>query len=161
MPSTMNCPGCHKPLRLRDGLAGRTIKCPRCGHVIAIAAKESVMLEEVSCTDAITSEPPHPAPRKAILTTCGEEDDFPRTHYKPCPRCGEEDAKRVLWTPWGSFLGPVLFTHVRCPGCGYAYNGKSGRSNLVPALVFVTVPLLLILTILGVLVWYIHSLGHL
>lgn len=186
MSSTMNCPGCQKPLRLRDDMAGKTIKCPRCGKVIPIPADESVILEEVSAADAITVEPPPTGARETAITTrpcpeCGkpvavsarrcrlcktsliddEDDETPRTPYKPCPRCGEDGAKRVLWTAWGSFYGPALFTHVRCPGCGYAYNGKSGRSNLVPALILVAVPLLLILTILGVLFWYIRSLGHL
>src|SRR5260370_159857 len=56
--------------------------------------------------------------------------------YKPCPRCGAGGATRVTWTPWGSFYGPALLTHVRCPGCGYAYNGRTGRSNVVGVIFF-------------------------
>lgn len=185
MSSTMTCPGCQKPLRLREDLAGKTIRCPRCRKIITVPAEEAVMLEEVSSADAITAEPPSTRTSKTTNKTrkcpeCGEfvaatarrcracnailidddDDDLPRAQYKPCPRCGEEGAKRVLWTPWGSFYGPALFTHVRCPGCGYAYNGKSGRSNLIPAVILVAVPLFLILTILGVLFWYIRYLGR-
>jgi predicted RNA-binding Zn-ribbon protein involved in translation (DUF1610 family) len=80
-----------------------------------------------------------------------EEEDRPRRRvrdYKPCPRCGSGGATRVTWTPWGSFYGPALFTHVRCPKCGYAYNGRTGRSNIVAAIFFVTIPLLLICAII-------------
>ena len=73
--------------------------------------------------------------------------------YAPCPRCGTGGATRVTWTPWGSFYGPALLTHVRCPKCGCAYNGRTGGSNLVPAIFFVLIPLLLIAVIIfGLLV---------
>jgi hypothetical protein len=73
--------------------------------------------------------------------------------YKPCPRCGSGGATRVTWTPWGSFYGPAMLTHVRCPKCGYAYNGRTGRSNLIAAIFFVLIPLILILAIIfGLLV---------
>jgi predicted nucleic-acid-binding Zn-ribbon protein len=49
--------------------------------------------------------------------------------YKPCPKCGGTQAQPVGFTWWGGVLGPKLFTHVKCAGCGMAYNGKTGRSN--------------------------------
>ena len=55
----------------------------------------------------------------------------------------------MLFTPWGSFYGPALFNHVRCPECRYAYNGRTGRSNLIPAIIFVTIPALIIAGLLG------------
>src|SRR5262245_34755307 len=82
-----------------------------------------------------------------------EEDDDRRRpgkkKYEPCPRCGEEDAKKVTWTWWGSFYGPAMFNHVRCLGCGHCYNGRTGGSNAIPATIFFVVPLLLILAIIG------------
>jgi predicted Zn finger-like uncharacterized protein len=189
MATTLSCPGCQTPLRLREDLAGKKIKCPRCGQVITVPAEEIVMLEAVD-DEKITSEPPtlktsskktatRPCPEcgEAIAWTArtcrycharlDEEDDeeeedrvVKRSKYKPCPRCGEVGAKRVVWTPWGSFYGPALLSHVRCPECGYAYNGKSGRSNLIPAIIFVSIPLLGILAILVGLVWYIHHQGY-
>ena len=66
-----------------------------------------------------------------------EEDDAPRgPDYAPCPQCGARGAKRILWTFWGSFYGPALMSHVRCPECRTAYNGKSGKSNGVKILIF-------------------------
>jgi predicted Zn finger-like uncharacterized protein len=190
MPTKMSCPGCQTPLRLRDELAGKKIKCPRCGKVIDVPEEEVVTLEEVA-DDAITSEPssPNQAKKKSAATRpcpeCGEpvaltatrcrhckvtlDDDYDeeeedrgprRSKYKPCPDCGASGAKRVLWTFWGSFYGPALFTHVRCPECGYTYNGKTGGSNLIPAIIFVAVPLFILFGILAAVVWFIHRQGY-
>ncbi len=163
MPDKMNCPGCQTSLRLRADLAGKKIKCPRCAQVIVVPAEEIAVLEEVP-DEAITSEPPKSKKgRKATArqeTDSDEEIAAKPSKYKPCPRCGEEGAKRVKWTPWGSFYGPALLTHVRCLECGYAYNGKTGGSNLIFAIIFVTIPMLVILGILGALAWYIHHQGY-
>lgn len=182
MTTTMSCPGCQTPLRLRDDMAGKKIKCPRCGSVVTVPEEEAVVVEVVSAAEQITAELPAPKANTAIITRpcpqCGEpvartartcrhcqvpldEDDegrlAKRSPYKPCPRCGGHGAERVIWTPWGSFYGPALFTHVRCPECSYGYNGKSGRSNLVPAIFFVTIPLLLILAIVGLVIWAVYA----
>ncbi len=90
-----------------------------------------------------------------------EEDREDGPHFKRCPACGGRRADRVKWTAWGSFYGPALFTHVRCRKCGYAYNGRTGRSNLLPAIVFVTIPVLGILAILGAIFWILRARGHL
>lgn len=169
MATTMNCPGCRRPLRLREDMAGRTIKCPRCAQIIAIPSTAAVC----PTAEEIAAETTASSTRKKEIATrlcpeCGQPLAAPASkcssckapQYKPCPRCGEEGAKRVTWTAWGSFYGPALFTHVRCPVCGYAYNGKSGRSNLVPAILFVAVPLLLILAIFSVVGWLIYHRGR-
>ena len=172
MPTTMNCPGCKTPLRLRDDMAGRTIRCPRCAQSIAIPSEGTMIVGKASAADAIAAESLTSQPREKDNTTlfcpeCGAVLDVAARScrsckaplYKPCPRCGEEGATRMAWTPWGSYYGPALFAHVRCPVCGYAYNGRSGRSNLLPAVIFIAIPLLLILAILGVLGWIIYHRG--
>jgi hypothetical protein len=88
-----------------------------------------------------------------------DRDEGPR--FKPCPHCGSRRAERVKWTAWGSFYGPALFTHVRCRKCGTTYNGRTGRSNLLAAIVFVTVPLLGILAILAAIFWILRARGRL
>jgi len=50
-----------------------------------------------------------------------------------------------------------MFTHVRCVNCGAAYNGRTGRSNLIPAIIFVMVPLALIFVVLCILGWVVWS----
>jgi hypothetical protein len=100
-----------------------------------------------------------PAGRKPQPEPAEEPEDYERRprrrkiDYKPCPRCGTGGATRVTWTPWGSFYGPALLTHVRCPGCGYAYNGRSGRSNVVGVVFFTMIPLLLLVGI-NVGLWF-------
>lgn len=49
--------------------------------------------------------------------------------YVPCPRCRRPDPQKVNFTWWGGMLGPRMLTHVKCNGCGLAYNGKTGESN--------------------------------
>src|SRR5262249_458952 len=56
--------------------------------------------------------------------------------------------------------GPAMFTHVRCRDCGYCYNGKTGGSNLIPAVIFVAVPLIGILGILGGLAYVVFLRGY-
>jgi predicted RNA-binding Zn-ribbon protein involved in translation (DUF1610 family) len=171
MPLTVTCPGCNSPLRVREEYAGKKLKCPRCSGIVEVpngeAAPETV--EPLPVEEVLPA--PRPGKRQAEpVTAIGEgaparrpgghgrhddtdepEGERPRRRgkdYKPCPRCGSGGATRVTWTPWGSFYGPALLTHVRCPKCGYAYNGRTGRSNTVAAVFFVLIPLILILGII-------------
>ena len=49
--------------------------------------------------------------------------------YASCPKCNAGGAERMSFTWWGGVIGPKVLTHVKCPGCGHAYNGKTGRDN--------------------------------
>ena len=91
-----------------------------------------------------------------------DDDDERRPRWKPCPRCGCTRAKQVKFTFWGSFYGPALLSHVRCRDCGYAYNGRTGKSNFWPAFFFVLIPAALLAAIIGGFVfwiWYVISGG--
>jgi hypothetical protein len=88
-----------------------------------------------------------------------EERVVKKSKFKRCPRCEAPNPKKVKWTAWGSFYGPAMFSHVQCQECGYCYNGKTGGSNLIPAIIFVTVPLLGILGIIGAIFYVIFSRG--
>jgi DNA-directed RNA polymerase subunit RPC12/RpoP len=169
MTLAVTCSACGTQVRLPDAKEGGQIHCPHCEAAIAVLPEEPVVVEAVE--EAVRVGRPAPGERRpcphcgrAILVAAqkcphcrawleeDEDHDVGGPTYKPCPRCGSRGARRVTWTAWGSFYGPVLFTHVRCPRCGYKYNGKTGRSNLVPAIFFVAIPLLLILAICGGLV---------
>ena len=57
------------------------------------------------------------------------------TQYVQCPRCGGAGEK-VGFTWWGGVLGPKILTHVKCTGCGYKYNGKSGKDNTTGIVIY-------------------------
>src|SRR5262249_31814966 len=63
------------------------------------------------------------------------------------PRGAAPDRDWVPGRVGGSFAGPALFNPARGGECGYAYNGLSGKSNLPPAILFITIPLVLIVGI--------------
>lgn len=58
------------------------------------------------------------------------------SQYAPCPKCNASGAERISFTWWGGLIGPRILTHVKCPGCGYSYNGKTGRDNTVGIVIY-------------------------
>ena len=140
MATSAICPECQTTLRVRPELAGKKVKCPKCGKLVQVPGEEELAVVTAAEEEELEEEEAEPAERK-------------KSKYKACPRCGAVGARKVKWTFWGSFYGPAMFTHVRCPECDYAYNGRTGRSNLIPAIIFVTVPLVGILGIMASLVF--------
>src|SRR5262249_18976669 len=135
VPATAIEEGQPKPKsRPKPARDSETIACPECGKKIPADAQRCRFC-------------------KAWLEDEDGGDDRPCTRYKPCPKCGERDPKEVTWTAWGSFYGPRMFHHVRCRECGYAYNGRTGRSNIGAIIVFITVPLVLLIGLL-VLIYF-------
>jgi DNA-directed RNA polymerase subunit RPC12/RpoP len=166
MPIQVACVGCGAQLRVRDEYLGKAIKCPQCGQVLrpelppetAAEAAEQVPVVQVA-DDGITEERPRSRRRRDDeddeSESEGEHERRPRrkSGYVRCPSCGAKRPQRVIWTFWGSFYGPALLNHVRCTECGTKYNGRTGGSNLIPAIIFVLVPLILIFVVLGALGW--------
>jgi LSD1 subclass zinc finger protein len=172
----VHCPQCQNPLRLREEYGGKNVRCPKCqqvfraprvpatgeGQPAPASGRPQAARPTVSCPACGAANPPEAQRCQACQQPLGEEAPptrRPRKRspgaYKPCPRCGARGARRVTWTFWGSFYGPALFCHVRCPECGYAYNGRTGRSNLLPAIVFVTIPAILLVALVGFIIWII------
>jgi len=71
--------------------------------------------------------------------------------YAPCPKCGGTEAQKVSYTWWGGALGPAIFHHVKCTRCNTTYNGKSGKSNVTPIIIY-TVVILVVCLILYMIV---------
>ena len=145
MAETFVCPKCDGPIPAPAGRVSAEIVCPKCEELVSVAAGRPG-------TEAVMGGMPSAGEAAHRLASHELDEDAPllkRRTFKPCPRCGAEGAKRVLFTPWGSFYGPALFNHVRCPECRYAYNGRSGGSNLIPAVLFVAIPLILMAAIIG------------
>ena len=190
MALSVTCPGCKATLRVKEELAGKKVKCPRCEAAVPISAAapvEAVVVEEEpdrpaarartkacpECGKQVAAEarkcrwcktwledkaePPDEAGPEQDDEERDDEDDRRRPRWKPCPECGASGARRVKKTIWGSVYGPALFSHVRCPECGYAYNGKTGRSNLVPAVVCLSLAVLLIVGLFGVAAYILYT----
>jgi transposase-like protein len=116
------------------GVATKMQPCPSCGKRIPVDARKCRYCKQwVEDEEVVQDE------------NAAEDQDSP---YVNCPRCRAKKPRKVLWTMWGSFYGPAMFSHVRCRKCGYAYNGRTGSSNLPWAILFVAVPAFLIILIL-------------
>jgi hypothetical protein len=154
MVQTVNCPGCKGTFRVRPEQAGKRMKCPKCGGPIQVPAAAGEEWEFVEDDAAEPAQEGGKARRRAAEKPA---EEAPRTkgkkQYEPCPRCDTPDPKKVKFTWWGSAYGPAMFSHVRCRECGYAYNGRTGRSNLIPIILFVTLPALLIVAIVIVTIF--------
>ena len=50
----------------------------------------------------------------------------------------------MKFTWWGGVIGPRILTHVKCRGCGHAYNGKTGRENTTGIVIYSAVVAILV-----------------
>jgi hypothetical protein len=184
MPIQLCCPECNKPLKVKDELAGKKVKCPGCGKPVPVPVPD----EEPEPVVEEVQEAPAPKPAKAAVTAkakapptveAADDDDQPEEErapkgkagkkakggqqWVPCPNCGAEGARRVKYTFWGSVYGPRLFSHVRCQECRTTYNGKTGGSNIIPAIIglfiqaMAGIVILLLLVFIGWGIWQIVS----
>lgn len=176
MKLEVQCPACKKEFRFTDRSDVKTVPCPHCGDEVSKDLGTLVADEAVQTTrpksQLETGERMQRCPNcgKAISVKARkckycrawleEDEEESYTEYVPCPRCGARRSERVVFTFWGSFYGPALLTHVKCPKCYYKYNGKTGRSNLIPAIIFVLVPLFLILAVIVGLGFFVFSLSR-
>jgi hypothetical protein len=94
-----------------------------------------------------TGYPPQNYPPQAAWQAAGAG----MGEYMPCPRCSRPDPEKVNFTWWGGMIGPRLLKHVKCGGCGLAYNGKSGQSNTTNIVIY-SVVLGVIALVIGLLV---------
>jgi ribosomal protein S27E len=147
----LSCPSCGKNLSVRDEYAGQTMLCPGCSGQLTVPSGANPP-DVVQPKPRREAEEPRRRPRRRR-----DDEDYRDTGFVPCPKCAGRRAERVLFTFWGSFYMPALLTHVRCPDCGATYNGKTGGSNLGWAIGCFTVPLIIILAILGGLAFVIFS----
>ena len=76
MSMTLRCPGCSNTLRVKDSVAGRQVKCPRCGQVMLIPGVAKQAPGQVQ--EAATAPVP-----------TASESDAGAEQRRPCPLCGE------------------------------------------------------------------------
>ncbi|MBL8792266.1 MAG: hypothetical protein JNM56_00020 [Planctomycetia bacterium] len=109
MPAIVDCPSCHRKLRVPDDLLGRNVKGPTCSTTFqANAAAEPTVSTPAPTTPAPTTPapppppPPLPAPPGPSLGSsshqrcayCGE--DMPGDAER-CPHCGEMQGEDRPW----------------------------------------------------------------
>jgi len=158
MPIDCKCAACGAGFRAKDEQAGKQLKCPKCAGAVAVPAPSAPAEDNPFAFDELdrprpkAQAPPPPPVEKPAPVEKPKLAKTPGT-CAPCPHCGAQDAKKVKWTWWGSWYGPALFHSVRCLECGGGFNGKTGGTNLVPMLLFVTIPAVLIVVVL-VVIWF-------
>jgi hypothetical protein len=79
-------------------------------------------------------------------------------NYANCPNCGGSNAAKVSFTWWGGALGPALLTHVKCPDCKTAYNGKTGQSNTTAIIIYQVIAFAIVVAIF--IAWVTFSTVH-
>ncbi len=104
MPINFSCPNCHKPLRVKDELAGKKGPCPHCKQLVTVprpSAAQATPLPKPAAAPKVTAPdgpPPAPAPappadveaEAAALFSEGEARvEAPQFIDFPCPYCDE------------------------------------------------------------------------
>ncbi len=69
------------------------------------------------------------------------------TNENGCPKCGSKILTKVRYTWWGGILGPRLMHHTKCETCGYRFNGKTGKSNTTPIIIYTVATFVIILVV--------------
>ena len=168
----ITCRHCSRAIRAADEYAGKKIRCPGCKEVLALPG--GAPATAVQPPPVVKAAPPPPPKRRPVdedddmIPVAAEvaEDDDEEERRPPkrrkrrsrnrkgdwadCPHCDAPGrASRVGFTWWGGALGPWIFSHVRCHECGTCYNGRTGKSNDMPILIYTLVSVFFSLLILG------------
>ena len=78
---------------------------------------------------------------------------MPNPYGLSCPRCQGVNVHKPTFTWWGGILGPKLFNHAVCNGCGFGFNAKTGKSNTNNIIIYYAVifGIFIVLSIIGAL----------
>ena len=125
------CPHCDQHLVVGKVGAGATIPCPTYNQQIVVPVEPAVVL------------PP-------LLPIKIPSNSLPPFASFPCPQCRRTNVRKVGFTLWGGFLGPIMFNHIECQGCGTTYNGKTGKSNAAAIAVYVAVSIVVVLILYAI-----------
>jgi hypothetical protein len=76
---------------------------------------------------------------------------MPNPYGLACPRCQGVNVHKPTFTWWGGILGPKLFNHAVCNGCGFGFNAKTGKSNTNNIILYygVIIGIFVVLSIIG------------
>ena len=124
MSETLDCPSCHRPLRVPDDLVGRAVRCPSCNHTFTApdAGEERSELDE-----------PAPVVQAAPPALSGYADEF--AYPRPRPKPGKVLAVAIM-TLAGGIVATLIGT-AYAASCfllvwpGTYYSLVSGILNIV------------------------------
>jgi predicted Zn finger-like uncharacterized protein len=142
MPIRITCPACSAALNLKDELAGRAVKCPRCGGTIPATATKApppAPAFEVVEDDA----PPAPAPKPkvrsrpapVIVVDDDDEDEAPRPskrREKPARSKRNERIVAGMVAYWILGTAACAWLTLRDPDSGTNSDGKSASAKGQP-----------------------------
>ena len=145
MPITAKCDSCNAQFKVKDAMAGKKVKCPKCQQPFQIpkpnaAPKPSVAKTQQQSAPAAADEyslaPPVPAaPRHNPMLDLLEKAGVESTPRGPvCPECGAEiSPTAVVCVECGYNLetGQQLETHAIDDGGGIAEAGMSDAEKMI------------------------------
>ncbi|MEM6779060.1 MAG: zinc ribbon domain-containing protein [Planctomycetota bacterium] len=100
MPIQIKC-GCGQTLQVRDELAGKAVKCPKCGKPVRVPAKKSPS-KTAAATRATRTQAAPPTGGSDSLDDLFAEEGFDRHVAAVCPVCrAEMDSGAVFCTKCG------------------------------------------------------------
>lgn len=83
MPISLTCPSCDRGLKVKDELAGRKIKCPKCSEVIVVPADEEAVAAGKSKIKARATEDDDERPRSKKVEREEEDDEQEEEEERP------------------------------------------------------------------------------
>ncbi|MBI2805381.1 MAG: hypothetical protein HYX68_10430 [Planctomycetes bacterium] len=106
MPFDVLCPECEKKLRLRDELAGKKIKCPKCGEAFVA---ENLVAQAAPDDDGYETEEVPVERKKRRSSREPDDDDDDRPRKKKGARKPESVTTPIAPLVWGivAILCPI------------------------------------------------------
>lgn len=95
----IECPSCEAGLQVKESLAGRIVKCPRCQHPMTVPAADSAGAEHAEILDLAEEAAPTPqVSRKPVACPmCGAKN---RAAADECRECGEPLQAKSVGSVW-------------------------------------------------------------
>jgi DNA-directed RNA polymerase subunit RPC12/RpoP len=112
------CPECEKPVRVRDELANKKIKCPKCGNKFVAKSRSSDGDDEGY---AIEEEPRPTRKKRSKGRRDADDDDDDDNDDDDRPRRAREVPQ--VATPIAPLVWGILAILFPCPIVGFAIGG--------------------------------------
>jgi predicted Zn finger-like uncharacterized protein len=95
MPLRVVCASCSSSLKVKDELAGRAVKCPKCGEVVRVPTPDAPPPEpELEAVQAEPADPPRPAKGRRAEDEAEEAPARPAARARPRYEDDEEEDDR-------------------------------------------------------------------